>query len=160
MKRERERERESSCSSCVSRRKRRPKEEEGFTMATSAIFILDMKGKVIIYRDYRGDVPISYADRFIEKVAELEDAGKASPIIQDEGVTYLYLQHSNVYLLAVTKSNVNAASTVYFLHKLIDVSGSFFPPSSSSRQFSSFFLLYWPTTNRTLLFSSDFADLC
>eukprot|EP00213_Chloropicon_mariensis_P004893 CAMPEP_0197483090 /NCGR_PEP_ID=MMETSP1309-20131121/56696_1 /TAXON_ID=464262 /ORGANISM="Genus nov. species nov., Strain RCC998" /LENGTH=426 /DNA_ID=CAMNT_0043025679 /DNA_START=435 /DNA_END=1715 /DNA_ORIENTATION=+ len=95
-------------------------------MATSAIFILDMKGKVIIYRDYRGDVPISYADRFIEKVAELEDAGKASPIIQDEGVTYLYLQHSNVYLLAVTKSNVNAASTVYFLHKLIDVFTKYF----------------------------------
>jgi len=95
-------------------------------MATSAIFILDLKGKVIIYRDYRGDVPISYADRFMEKVAELEDAGKASPIIQDEGVTYLYLQHSNLYLLAVTKSNVNAASTVYFLHKLIDVFTKYF----------------------------------
>lgn len=95
-------------------------------MATSAIFILDLKGKVIIYRDYRGDVPISYADRFIEKVAELEDEGKATPIIEDEGVTYLYLQHSNVYLLAVTKSNVNAASTVYFLHKLVEVFTKYF----------------------------------
>ena len=95
-------------------------------MATSAIFILDLKGKVIIYRDYRGDVPISYADRFMEKVADLEDAGKASPIIEDEGVTYLYLQHSNLYLLAVTKSNVNAASTVYFLHKLVDVFTKYF----------------------------------
>ena len=105
-------------------------------MATSALFILDMKGKVIIYRDYRGDVPISYADRFIEKVAELEDAGKASPIIEDEGVTYLYLQHSNVYLLAVTKSNVNAASTVYFLHKLIDVSAQNFSYSSFRSRFA------------------------
>ena len=95
-------------------------------MATSAIFILDLKGKVIIYRDYRGDVPSSYADRFMEKVADLEDAGKASPIIEDEGVTYLYLQHSNLYLLAVTKSNVNAASTVYFLHKLVDVFTKYF----------------------------------
>lgn len=95
-------------------------------MATSAIFILDLKGKVIIYRDYRGDVPISYADRFMEKVADLEDAGKDSPIIEDEGVTYLYLQHSNLYLLAVTKSNVNAASTVYFLHKLVDVFTKYF----------------------------------
>ena len=98
-------------------------------MATSALFILDLKGKVIIYRDYRGDVPISYADRFIEKIAELEDEGKASPIIHDDdggGVTYLYLQHSNVYILAVTKTNVNAASTMYFLHKLIDVFTKYF----------------------------------
>ena len=126
-------------------------------MATSAIFILDLKGKVIIYRDYRGDVPISYADRFIEKVAELEDEGKATPIIEDEGVTYLYLQHSNVYLLAVTKSNVNAASTVYFLHKLVEVRnkeqqrcpllsfcrGCVFNPTDAGRfpLFLSFFLL-------------------
>ena len=110
-------------------------------MATSAIFILDLKGKVIIYRDYRGDVPISYADRFIEKVAELEDEGKATPIIEDEGVTYLYLQHSNVYLLAVTKSNVNAASTVYFLHKLIEVRRS---KSRSSFSHSFFLQLFRP----------------
>mmetsp|Transcript_14200 Transcript_14200/g.35942 ORF Transcript_14200/g.35942 Transcript_14200/m.35942 type:complete len:429 (-) Transcript_14200:125-1411(-) len=96
-------------------------------MATSAIFVLDLKGKVIIYRDYRGDVPISYADRFIEKVTELEDAGKMSPIIHDDdGVTYLYLQHSNVYILAVTKANVNASSTLYFLHKLVEVFTKYF----------------------------------
>ena len=45
-------------------------------MAASALFILDLKGHVILFRDYRGDVPIKYAERFITKLAELEEAGK------------------------------------------------------------------------------------
>lgn len=29
----------------------------------SALFIMDLKGKVIVNRNYRGDIPISVADR-------------------------------------------------------------------------------------------------
>jgi AP-1 complex subunit mu len=32
-------------------------------MATSAIFIMDLKGKIIISRNYRGDVPMSASER-------------------------------------------------------------------------------------------------
>ena len=45
-------------------------------MAASALFILDLKGHVILFRDYRGDVPIKHAERFITKLSELEEAGK------------------------------------------------------------------------------------
>ena len=45
-------------------------------MAASALFILDLKGSIILYRDYRGDVPIKFAERFITKLNELEEAGK------------------------------------------------------------------------------------
>ncbi|BDA40391.1 AP-1 complex subunit mu-1 [Coccomyxa sp. Obi] len=90
-------------------------------MAASAVFILDLKGHVILFRDYRGDVPIKHAERFITKLNELEEAGKVTPIISDEGVTYLYVQYSNLYLLIVTRENVNAASMLLFLHKLREV---------------------------------------
>lgn len=63
-------------------------------MACSAILVLDLKGKVLLARDYRGDIPLKFADRFISKVNELEDAGKLTPVIEDEGVTYLYVQAS------------------------------------------------------------------
>lgn len=33
-------------------------------MVASAIFIMDTKGKVIIARNYRGDIPMSVADRY------------------------------------------------------------------------------------------------
>lgn len=61
-------------------------------MACSAILVLDLKGKVLLARDYRGDIPLKYADRFISKVNELEDAGKLTPVIADDDVTYLYVQ--------------------------------------------------------------------
>ena len=34
-------------------------------MAVSAVFILDGKGKLLISRDFRGDVPVSCVDRFV-----------------------------------------------------------------------------------------------
>ena len=150
-------------------------------MAASALFILDLKGSIILYRDYRGDVPIKFAERFITKLNELEEAGKVinsclfafssqhplllpcilsielsstvdnhaptlsrkryfltactqnrthyapwlllqvTPIIQADGVSYMYVQYSNLYLLVVTRENVNAASMLLFLHKLKEV---------------------------------------
>ena len=41
-----------------------------------------------------------------------------TPIISDDGVSYLYVQYSNLYLLIVTRENANAASMLLFLHKL------------------------------------------
>ena len=70
-------------------------------MACSAILVLDLKGRVLLARDYRGDIPLKNADRFIAKINELEDAGKLTPVIVDEGVTYLYVQVS-----ALAPSNV------------------------------------------------------
>jgi hypothetical protein len=95
-------------------------------MAVSAVFFLDVKGRVIIYRDYRGDISPRYADRFITKLSELEESSRLSPVIHDEGVTYVWLQVSNLYLLAVTRTNVNAMATVTFLHSLVTIFKAYF----------------------------------
>jgi AP-1 complex subunit mu len=56
-------------------------------MSVSALFLLDAKGRPLIYRDYRGDVGTKHAEKFITKINELEDAGRLSPVIHDDGVT-------------------------------------------------------------------------
>ncbi|MEW5313386.1 MAG: hypothetical protein WDW38_004957 [Sanguina aurantia] len=61
-------------------------------MAVSAIFFLDVKGRVIVFRDYRGDVSPKYAEKFMAKINEMEENGKLTPVIYDEGVSYVYLQ--------------------------------------------------------------------
>ena len=43
---------------------------------------------------------------------------QVTPIIHEDGVSYLYVQYSNLYLLIVTRENANAASMLLFLHKL------------------------------------------
>ncbi|KAF5833389.1 Mu1-adaptin [Dunaliella salina] len=94
--------------------------------AVSALFFLDVKGRVILHRDYRGDVSPKVAERFMNKLNELEEVSGIAPIICDEGITYIYTQVSNLYLLAVTRSNVNAATVVVFLHRLIGVFKHYF----------------------------------
>lgn len=111
-------------------------------MAVSAIFFLDVKGRVIIYRDYRGDISPKYAERFITKVNELEEGGKLSPVLHDDGVTYVYLQHANLYLLAVTRTNVNAASIMLFLHRLVDVFKHYFQELEEESLRDNFVIVY------------------
>lgn len=111
-------------------------------MAISAIFFLDVKGRVIIYRDYRGDVSPKYADKFMTKINELEDVGKLSPILYDDGVTYVYLQHMNLYILAVTRLNVNAASVVLFLHRLVEVFKHYFQELEEESLRDNFVIVY------------------
>lgn len=42
------------------------------TGAASALFLLDIKGRVLIWRDYRGDVSAVEAERFFTKLIEKE----------------------------------------------------------------------------------------
>eukprot|EP01024_Parvocaulis_polyphysoides_P007137 TRINITY_DN12146_c1_g1_i1.p1 TRINITY_DN12146_c1_g1~~TRINITY_DN12146_c1_g1_i1.p1 ORF type:complete len:428 (+),score=68.88 TRINITY_DN12146_c1_g1_i1:242-1525(+) len=111
-------------------------------MAVSALYIMDLKGKVIISRDYRGDVAQSYADKFILKVNELEESGNLSPVFQVDGVSYLYVQHTNLYLVAVTRANLNAASVLVFLHRLIDILTQYFKVLEEESLRDNFVIVY------------------
>jgi hypothetical protein len=71
---------------------------EGRRMAASAVFILDHKGKILISRNYRGDVPMSVASRFIMKVLEEEELN-IKPIIEEDGVTYIFVKHNNLFCI-------------------------------------------------------------
>jgi len=41
--------------------------------------------------------------------------------MHEEGINYCYVAYNSLYLLAVSRGNVNALSTLYFLHRLVDV---------------------------------------
>ena len=51
----------------------------------------------------------------------MDTEAEIKPIIHEEGITYTYVSHNNLYLLAVSRANVNAMATLYFLHRLVDV---------------------------------------
>ena len=88
----------------------------------------------------RGDIPLKVADKFLSKLNELEEGGRVSPVIQDGQVSYIYVQYSNLYLLAMARTNVNAAAVLVFLHKLIEIFKHYFREVSvelSSRELAS-----------------------
>ncbi|KAJ6155731.1 AP-1 complex subunit mu-1 [Penicillium chermesinum] len=93
----------------------------------SALFFLDLKGKTLLARNYRGDIPMSAVEKFPILLSDAEEESSAvAPCFSHEGVNYLYIRHSNLYILALTKSNSNATEILLFLHKLVEVFTEYF----------------------------------
>ncbi len=59
-------------------------------MVTSAVYVMDPKGKIIISRNYRGDTPVTVAERFSFKLSESES--DLPPIFSEDGITYVYIK--------------------------------------------------------------------
>jgi AP-1 complex subunit mu len=49
--------------------------------AASALFLLDIKGRVLVWRDYRGDVSAVQAERFFTKLIEKEVSFLSFPFL-------------------------------------------------------------------------------
>jgi len=111
-------------------------------MACSAVFVLDVKGKILISRNYRGDVPMNVAEKFILRLLDEEDELGSTPIVHDDGVTYAYIKHNNVYLLAVTKRNSNAMMILMFLYKLVQVFCDYFKELEEESIRDNFVIIY------------------
>jgi AP-1 complex subunit mu len=110
-------------------------------MAASALFIMDQKGKILISRNYRGDVPMSVASRFISKLLE-EDEMNVKPIIEEEGVSYIFVKYNNLYLLATTERNCNAAMILLYLYKMIEVFNEYFKELEEESIRDNFVIIY------------------
>jgi AP-1 complex subunit mu len=54
------------------------------------------QGKVLLWRDYRGDVPLNIAERFMN-IIMAKDEQDVRPIFEEDGVTYIYVKYKNLY---------------------------------------------------------------
>merc|ERR1711934_1323968 len=107
----------------------------------SAVFILDAKGKIIINRNYRGDIPMTVAEKLSQYISETEEED-LRPVHVDNGIIYVYVKYNNLYLLAVTKRNSNAAVIVLFLYKLVDVLKQYFKVLEEESVRDNFVIIY------------------
>ncbi|PWA35747.1 clathrin adaptor complexes medium subunit family protein [Artemisia annua] len=111
--------------------------------AASALFILDIKGRVLVWRDYRGDVSSLQAERFFTNYIQTQgDSDTQDPVVYDNGVTYMFIQHNNVYLMTATRQNCNAASLLLFLHRLVDVFKHYFEELEEESLRDNFVVVY------------------
>jgi len=110
-------------------------------MAAHAIYLLDLKGRVILSRNYRSDLPHNVAQRFMSRLLE-EDEVSLKPILEDEGMSFMYVRHNNLYLMAVTERNGNAAMITLFLHKVIEVLEQYFKELDEESIRDNFVIVY------------------
>lgn len=128
-------------------------------MVASAVFITDSSGKAIISRNYRGDVALSSAiDKFSRYLLECDDKDRrpifhissdnshdssSSGAAGDSlGETYVYIQHNDLYLVAVTRRNSNATLLVTFLYKLAVVFSDYFGSLEEESIRDNFVIIY------------------
>ncbi|KAI0167824.1 Mu homology domain-containing protein [Pestalotiopsis sp. NC0098] len=110
---------------------------------TSALFFLDLKGKTLLARNYRGDIPMSAVEKFPVLLSEAEEESSAvPPCFSHEGINYLYIRHNNLYLLALTKRNTNAAEILLFLHKIVEVFTEYFKALEEESIRDNFVVIY------------------
>ena len=66
-------------------------------MSVSAVFILDMKGKVLIHRGYRGEFDVNVIEKFYPLLMEKEEEGSINPIIPHGHINFLFTKYNNIY---------------------------------------------------------------
>lgn len=64
----------------------------------SALYILDLKGKVLISRDYRGDTPFNVIDKFVKRITttEEEEGANIEPVFEDSGYSFAHILHKSI----------------------------------------------------------------
>ena len=96
------------------------------SLGCSALYFLDQKGKIIISRDYRGDVTgSSITEKFQRKVLELDER-LVKPVFTEKDITYMWIRVNNIYIVAVAKGNPNVAMVFTFLFKMKSVFTDYF----------------------------------
>lgn len=111
-------------------------------MVLSAIFILDSKGKSLIARNFRGDVPMGAIDDFVNLVSEAEEEGEVPPILMGNGINYMYIRHNLLYFVALTRKNSNASLIFMFLKNLCLVFKEYFREVNEESIMDNFVVIY------------------
>ncbi|ODV80322.1 AP-1 complex subunit MU-1 [Suhomyces tanzawaensis NRRL Y-17324] len=111
----------------------------------SQIHFLDIKGKPLLSRDYKGDIPSNTIDKFPLLLLELENShedGDYKPFINSQGINYIYINHNNLYLCALSRKNENIMAIIIFLSKLIEVLTQYFKSLEEESIRDNFVVIY------------------
>ncbi|KAI9700272.1 MAG: hypothetical protein M1836_002286 [Candelina mexicana] len=106
----------------------------------SGILIFNQKGENLIFRAFRNDCRPRLADVF--RIQVISNAQVRSPILTLGSTTFSHVKHENIYLVAVTKSNANAALVFEFLYRLVGLGRGYFGKFDEEAVKNNFVLIY------------------
>ncbi|KAK2749828.1 hypothetical protein FQN57_005242 [Myotisia sp. PD_48] len=106
----------------------------------SGILVFNQKGENLIFRSFRNDCRPRLADVF--RIQVISNAQVRSPILTLGSTTFSHVKHENIYLVAVTKSNANAALVFEFLYRLVILGKGYFGKFDEEAVKNNFVLVY------------------
>ncbi|KAL6863484.1 clathrin associated protein complex medium subunit [Amphichorda felina] len=106
----------------------------------SGVLIFNQKGENLIFRAFRNDCRPRLADVF--RIQVISNAQVRSPILTLGSTTFSHVKHENIYLVAITKSNANAALVFEFLYRLIQLGRGYFGKFDEEAVKNNFVLVY------------------
>ena len=110
------------------------------TKMLSGILIFNQKGENLIFRPFRNDCRPRLADVF--RIQVISNAQVRSPILTLGSTTFSHIKHENIYIVAITKGNANAALVFEFLYRLIGLGKSYFTKFDEEAVKNNFVLIY------------------
>ena len=106
----------------------------------SGILIFNQKGENLIFRAFRNDCRPRLADVF--RIQVISNAQVRSPILTLGSTTFSHVKHENIYIVAVTRSNANAALVFEFIYRLVGLGKGYFGKFDEEAVKSNFVLVY------------------
>lgn len=106
----------------------------------SGVLIFNQKGENLIFRAFRQDCRPRLADIF--RIQVISNAQVRSPILTLGSTTFSHVKHENIYLVAITKSNANAAVVFEFLYRFIGLGKGYFGKFDEEAVKNNFVLIY------------------
>ncbi|XP_048473771.1 AP-1 complex subunit mu-1 [Rhincodon typus] len=85
---------------------------------------------------------MSEIEHFIPMLTQKEDEGSVSPLLTHGNVHFLWIKHSNLYLVATTTKNANASLVYAFLYKIIQVFTEYFKELEEESIRDNFVIIY------------------
>lgn len=114
----------------------------------SQIHFLDIKGKSLLSRDYKGDIDSNAIEKFPMLLMEYENSGDSvadsnyKPFINHQGINYVFINHNNLYICALTTKNENIMAIIVFMSKLIEVLTQYFKNLEEESIRDNFVIIY------------------
>lgn len=106
----------------------------------SAVIFYNLKGEVLISRLYRDGLRRSIADVF--RIQVISNSENRSPVLTLGSTSFLHIRHDNLYIVGITRSNVDAALVFEFLYKLVGLGKSYFGRLDEQSVKANFALIY------------------
>jgi len=106
----------------------------------SGILIFNQKGEHLIFRAFRSDCRPRLADLF--RIQVISNPLVRSPLLTLGSTSFSHIKHENIFIVATTKGNANAALIFEFLYKLVHLGKSYFGKFDEEAVKNNFVLIY------------------